>query len=83
MPSGRSSSPDAVVVDRAGAVWVSEFTGNAIVRFDPLRERFTRFPLPTPRSGVRALAVEPGGRVWFIGSYSGRLGVIDPRAVPH
>lgn len=82
MPSGRSSSPDAVVVDRAGAVWVSEFTGNAIVRFDPLRERFTRFPLPTPRSGVRALAVEPGGRVWFVGSYSGRLGVIDPRAVP-
>jgi virginiamycin B lyase len=81
MPSGRLSNPDAVTVDRSGAVWVSEFSANTIVRFDPVRERFTVFPLPTPHSGVRALATDVQGRVWFVGSYSGRLGVIEPAAV--
>lgn len=80
MPSGRSSSPGAIVVDRAGAVWVSELSANVIARFEPSRQRFTEFALPTPRSGVRALAADARGRVWFVGSYSGRLGVIDPAA---
>lgn len=82
MPAGRVSHPDAIVVDRAGAVWVSELSANRIARFEPGRERFTEFPLPTSRSGVRALAVDAQGRVWFVGSYSGRLGVIEPASVP-
>jgi virginiamycin B lyase len=82
MPGARSSNPDAVVVDRSGAVWVSEFTANTITRFETARERFTVFPLPTARSGVRALAVDGQGRVWFVGSYSGRLGVIEPPEAP-
>lgn len=77
MPSGSESSPYAVAVDRTGAVWVSEFVGNAVTRFDPRTGRFTTLSLPTPRSGVRALAVDGKGRVWFVGSYSGRLGVIE------
>jgi virginiamycin B lyase len=80
MPSGGSSNPGAIVVDPGSAVWVSELTANTIARFEPGPERFTTFPLPTPRSGVRALATDPHGRVWFVGSYSGRLGVIEPAA---
>ena len=77
MPSAPRSSPLAIAVDGTGAVWVSELEGNAVARFDPRAERFTAVPLPTPRSGVRALAVAPDGRVWFVGSWSGRLGVIE------
>jgi virginiamycin B lyase len=83
MPSGRSSNPAAIVVGGAGAVWVSELSANTIVRFEPGPERFTVFLLPTPRSGVRALAPDTHGRVWFVGSYSGRLGVIEPAASRH
>lgn len=77
MPSGAASSPYAVAVASSGTVWVAEFMGNTIARFDPQTERMTAIPLPTPRSRVRALAVDADGRVWFAGSASGRLGVIE------
>jgi virginiamycin B lyase len=82
LPGGEPAHPDAIAVDHVGAVWVSTMSGNAIVRFEPGPARFTTFPLPTPRSVVRALALDGQGRVWFVGSHSGRLGVIEPRAVP-
>jgi virginiamycin B lyase len=77
MPSGARSSPYAIGVTDAGVVWVAEFVGNAIVRFEPRTERMTVVALPTPRSRVRALAVDARGRVWFAGSASGRLGVVE------
>ena len=77
MPSGFGSSPYAVAVAPSGAVWVAEFMGNQIVRFDPREERMTTVAVPTPRSAVRALAVDADGRVWYAGSESGRLGVIE------
>ncbi len=77
MPSGKGSSPWGLAVDRAGVVWVAEFLANSIARFDPRTNRFTVIPLPTPRSGVKALTVDSRGRVWFVGSTSGRLGVIE------
>lgn len=77
MPSGKGSSPLGLAVDRAGVVWVAEFLANSIARFDPRTNRFTVIPLPTPRSGVKALTVDSRGRIWFVGSTSGRLGVIE------
>ena len=77
MPSGTGSSPYAVAVGASGTVWVAEFMGDRIVRFDPGTERMTAIALPTPRSRVRALAVDAEGRVWYAGSASGRLGMIE------
>ena len=79
MPSGSRSSPWPIAVDRAGHVWVGEYIGNRIVCFDPKSERFASWDVPTPGAGIRALAVDGSGRVWFVGSFSGRLGVIGPR----
>jgi len=77
MPSGPGSSPYAIAVAASGTVWVAEFMGDKIVRFDPPTERMTAVALPTPRSRVRAIAVDGQGRVWYAGSASGRLGVIE------
>ncbi len=79
MPSGPRSNPYAVAVDADGGVWTSEFTANTITCFDPIRERFISWDVPTRRAGVRALTVDRTGRIWFVGSYSGRLGVVGPR----
>ena len=78
LPAANGSNPLAVAVDGAGHVWMSDVTANAIVRFEPAGAAFTSYPLPTPRAEVRALAVDARGRVWFVGSYGGRLGVLDP-----
>lgn len=77
MPSGSGSSPYAIAVAPSGAVWVAEFMGDKIVRFDPSTERMSAVALPTPRSRVRAIAVDAQRRVWYAGSGSGRLGVVE------
>ena len=76
MPSAPRSSPYAVTVDGGGRVWVSEFTANTVTCFDPATQRFAVWQVPTPGAGVRALAADREGRIWFVGSYSGRLGVV-------
>jgi len=76
MPSAPRSNPYAVAVDGGGRVWVSEFTANTVACFDPAAQRFAVWQVPTPGAGVRALAADRQGRVWFVGSYSGRLGVV-------
>jgi virginiamycin B lyase len=78
MPSGTRSNPWAIAVDAAGAVWTSEFTANTITCFDPSQARFATWSVPTRAAGVRALAVDGAGGVWFVGSTSGRLGVVGP-----
>ena len=78
MPSGSRSNPWAIAVDAAGGVWTSEFTANTITCFDYSRARFAMWSVPTRGAGVRALAVDAAGRAWFVGSTSGRLGVVGP-----
>jgi virginiamycin B lyase len=77
MPSGSGSSPYAIAVAPSGTVWVAEFMGDKIVRFDPSTERMRAVALPTPRSRVRAIAADAQERVWYAGSGSGRLGVVE------
>lgn len=46
---GPGLQPYAVYVDDQDKVWLSDFGANALVRFDPETERFTRSPLPSER----------------------------------
>jgi len=34
-------------------------------------------PLPTSNSGIRKMVVDAAGRLWYMGSHSGNLGVIE------
>jgi virginiamycin B lyase len=77
LPAGVGGHPHAVAATPDGAIWVSTLAGNALLRFDPRRERFDVVPLPTPRAGVRALAVDAQGRIWYAASGSGRIGVVE------
>lgn len=63
---GENPQPYAVFVDDADLVWITDFGGDALVRFDPTSE-FTAFPWPTPGAQVRQLLGRPG-EVWGTGS---------------
>jgi virginiamycin B lyase len=56
-------------VDEADMVWLSDFTANALVRFDPGREAFDVFSHPQPNANVRQMLGRPG-EVW--GAMSGQ-----------
>jgi virginiamycin B lyase len=68
----------AVYVDDDGAVWLTDFGANALVRFDPSRETFDVLPHSKPNANVRQLLGRPG-EVWGAASGQDRLVVVYTR----
>ena len=65
----------AVYVDEADVVWLTDFTANAIVRFDPIAETFVSFPAESQPAEVRQILGRPG-EVWGAESAADQLVVI-------
>jgi virginiamycin B lyase len=72
---GETPQAYAVFVDDEDEVWLSDFGGNALVRFDPETERFTSYPLPSDPGEVRQILGRPG-EVWGAESAADKLVVI-------
>jgi virginiamycin B lyase len=75
---GASPQPYAVYVDESDIVWVSDFGGNSIHRFDPVGLSFTTFSLPNDPGEVRQLLGRQG-EVWGAESAADTLVVIRRR----
>jgi virginiamycin B lyase len=73
----KPSRPTAVGVDATGRVWVSELAADTIATFEPKTRRFRVLRLPRANVGVRTLTLDPRGRLWYLGSHSGKLGEIE------
>jgi virginiamycin B lyase len=67
-----------VFVDDADIVWVSDFGGNALMRFDPADESFIVYPLPHDPGDVRQILGRPG-EVWAPESAADQLVLIRTR----
>ncbi|HSB69026.1 MAG TPA: PQQ-binding-like beta-propeller repeat protein [Candidatus Methylomirabilis sp.] len=77
LPAGPSGGPYAVTVDGEGMVWANEISTDTVVRLDPRTEQMRVFPLPSKDVGIRKMIVDAQGRLWYMGSHNGRLGVIE------
>jgi virginiamycin B lyase len=75
---GGSPHAYAVYVDERHVVWLTDFGGNALVRFDPIAERFTVFRFRTADAEVRQL-LGRRGEVWGAESALDRLVVARTR----
>ncbi len=62
----------------AGSIWVSEYAGNKIARFDPVAGIWTEYPIPTPNSKPTGLTVLAGDpiQVWFCEQAGNKLGLL-------
>ncbi|MDP2241283.1 MAG: PQQ-binding-like beta-propeller repeat protein [Burkholderiales bacterium] len=76
LPAG-DAGPYAVAVDGGGMVWVNEINTDTVVRFNPKTEQMRVVKLPSSNTGIRKMIVDAQGRLWYMGSHSGRLGVIE------
>ena len=76
LPAG-DGGPYAVTVDGGGMVWVNEIKTDTVVRFDPKTERMRVVNLPSQNVGIRKMVVDASGRLWYMGSHNGRLGVVE------
>jgi virginiamycin B lyase len=77
LPHGATGGPYAVTVDGAGIVWVNEIQTDTVTRLDPKTGVTRVFPLPSKGVGIRKMIVDASGRLWYMGSHNGRLGVIE------
>jgi len=77
MPAGENGGPYAVTVDGSGRVFASEIRKDTVAMPDPKTEQFLVFPLPSRNVGIRKAIVDAQGRLWYMGSHSGRLGMIE------
>jgi virginiamycin B lyase len=66
-----------VTVDGAGIVWVNEINTDTVVRFDPATEYMRMVALPSSNVGIRKMIVDASGRLWYMGSHNGRLGLVQ------
>ncbi|MEK7755188.1 MAG: hypothetical protein AAB654_24905, partial [Acidobacteriota bacterium] len=74
---GGDAGPYAVTVDGDGTVWVNEINTDTVVRLDPRTGQMRTIKLPTRNTGIRKMIVDAGGKLWYMGSHSGRLGVVE------
>ncbi len=65
-PPRGQSLPYAVYVDEKDKVCISNFGANSFVRFDPIRESFEIFTIPSQGSNVREILGKPGEK-WGAG----------------
>ena len=77
LPSGGGGGAYAVTVDGAGFPWVNEISGNTVVRLDPVTEKMQVIKLPGANTGIRKMIVAADGRLWYMGSHNGKIGVIE------
>ena len=66
----------SVFVDDKDAVWLTDFSANAIVRFDSKTEKFTSFPSDKPNANVRQMDGR-SGQAWGGESGTNRLVLIE------
>ena len=77
LPAGKGGGPYAVTIDGAGMVWVNEINTDTVVRLDPQSGAMRVIPLPSKNVGIRKMIVDAQGKLWYMGSHNGRLGVIE------
>jgi virginiamycin B lyase len=77
LPAGASGGPYAVTVDGAGHIWANEIQTDTVVMLDPASEAIRVFDLPSHNVGIRKMIVDGQGRLWYMGSHNGRLGMIE------
>ncbi|MDH4183389.1 MAG: hypothetical protein OEV92_04140 [Nitrospinota bacterium] len=69
-------NPGAIAVDKNDVIWFVTLLGNSVVRFDPVKEEFTEFMVPSDHAQPYDLAPDADGRVWFVEKNTGKIGYV-------
>jgi virginiamycin B lyase len=75
LPGNHGAGCYSVYVDERDKIWLTDFIANAIVRFDPMTEKFESFPSNKRGANVRQMLGRPG-EAWGAESGNDRLVVV-------
>ncbi len=74
---GGNAGPYAVTIDGGGMVWANEINNDTVVRLNPATGEMRVVALPSKNVGIRKMIADASGRLWYMGSHNGRLGVVE------
>ena len=70
--------PEALFFDDKGNLWITEHTGSAITRFNPVLETFERISIPGDNVSPFGMTADRYGNIWFAQHTVDNIGVYDP-----
>jgi len=74
-----NSFPYGIVTDKNDNIWIAEFHGSKVAKFDTKTEKFTEYAPPTQPALIRRLNVDSDGTTIWFGLFSnGKLERLDP-----
>ena len=71
-------SPEYIMFDENGDVWISEHTGLAITKFNPVLESFQSIIVPDEEALPFGMTFDRYGNIWFAQHAVDSIGVYDP-----
>ena len=60
-------------------VWIGDYFGGSLTRFDPRRKEFKIFKLPGPMPTPYGIEVDHDDNVWYASMYTDVMGKLDPK----
>ena len=76
-PAGISSR--RLKVDSQGMIWVADYFGGNITRFDPNTKQFKEFKLPGPMPTPYGFAIDHNDDIWYASMYTEVMGRLNPK----
>ncbi len=71
-------SPESLVFDKSGNLWIGEHGGAALAKFNPVLETFETAPVSNPESLPFGMTFDRYENIWFAQHVIDSLGVYDP-----
>jgi len=71
--------PRRIEIGRDGMIWVAEYLGGRIDRFDPQTHVFKEYKLPGPDPTPYALGIDDNGYIWYSSDDMDVVGRLDPK----
>ena len=76
-PDAVSGAPEPLQATAAALEPYTETIPDTVVRFDPKTEQMRVVELPSNNVGIRKMVTDARGRLWYMGSHNGRLGLVE------
>jgi virginiamycin B lyase len=72
-------TPRRIKLDSKGMVWIGDYFGGSLVRFDPNSKEFKVFKLPGAMPTPYGMGIDHDDNVWYASMYTDVMGKLDPK----
>jgi virginiamycin B lyase len=72
-------TPRRIKLDSQGMVWIGDYFGGSLTRFNPQSKEFKIFKLPGPMPTPYGVGVDHNDNIWYASMYTDVIGKLDPK----